>query len=553
MAYLHINPAYKNALDRMRLTTPETFLQMSGVIHCGHPDRNIASLTLDSTLPVYLKREHQVRWKDRLANFLGRFGFVSKSLREFQVLSKLQSLGFGCPEPIAAGENNKGQAFLLLREIADGKDLRTFLATISPSQKHQFAITLGKSIAHLHQAGFAHRDLYSKHILVKENGSLCFLDWQRGCYHKEVYFFSRCRDLATLDATLSHEIFTDEDRGALLQAYLANCRACSNHYSLRKFQHAISLISSRLSKRRRIQEMQHLPLKSGSQNLIWIDGEKFSVTREFAGEMRGNFTQFQNDFFIPPVDKSLEKSVIRIAGFKSACLIKRQSNCFVSYLWNLLRGKKVTSRELKQAALIFRLQRYNVLTPELLAVGQWQRSPWRMDSFLLVRNPSNAIPLKDWLREWKGIKIKRDVLAKAGKLLRTIHRSHCSLETYDWFLVVPSHNQNVTVGIQSLAGIHASKHGLRTKKLNDLRFLLAAYSFLSRSDQLRFCLSYFEKTKLDGPTKLQIRRIVRNPNLYSFPRLVLHRLQKLIPKVRRYHESDVLLVGNLQTSGGAKQ
>src|SRR5262249_11884568 len=120
MAFVAINPYYREELARHGLRTPADFLALSGVICCGHPDRHVARLSLGegpAALGLFLKKEHRVRWKDRLANAWAGFGFVSKAYREYLFLRELAGAGVRCPEPVAAGEDGRGRAFLLVREV----------------------------------------------------------------------------------------------------------------------------------------------------------------------------------------------------------------------------------------------------------------------------------------------------------------------------------------------------------------------------------------------------------------------------------------------------
>src|SRR5205807_1849887 len=83
----------------------------------GHPDRQAARLTLGAgaeAVAVYLKREHRVPWPVRLANALAGFGFVSRSLREARTLQALGREAIAAPEWLAAGEDGRGRAFLLV-------------------------------------------------------------------------------------------------------------------------------------------------------------------------------------------------------------------------------------------------------------------------------------------------------------------------------------------------------------------------------------------------------------------------------------------------------
>src|SRR5439155_3876004 len=120
MAFLQVNPRYQPFLQQQELTTPAAFLEMPSIIICGHPDRNVARVRLGTgpgAVAAFLKREHQVPWKERLRNAVAGFGFVSKSEREAAVLRSLQHSGIGCPDWIAVGEDSQGRAFLLLRAL----------------------------------------------------------------------------------------------------------------------------------------------------------------------------------------------------------------------------------------------------------------------------------------------------------------------------------------------------------------------------------------------------------------------------------------------------
>ena len=112
----------------------EDFLALPAVIVSGHPDRNVSRMVL-GTEPeeavAFLKREHCVRWRVRLASFLAGFGFVSRSLREARTLQALRREGIGCAEWLAAGEDGSGRAFLLVREVAGAVELRTYLRDAS--------------------------------------------------------------------------------------------------------------------------------------------------------------------------------------------------------------------------------------------------------------------------------------------------------------------------------------------------------------------------------------------------------------------------------------
>src|SRR5581483_1730970 len=96
MAFLEIHPHYQHFAQQQGLMAAADFLDMPSLIICGHPDRNVARVTIgagSSALPAFLKCEHRVRWKDRLINALACFGLIAKSRREAALLGSLQQAG----------------------------------------------------------------------------------------------------------------------------------------------------------------------------------------------------------------------------------------------------------------------------------------------------------------------------------------------------------------------------------------------------------------------------------------------------------------------------
>src|SRR5262249_60840594 len=74
--------------------------------------------------------------------------------------------------------------------------------------------------AQIHDAGFHHRDLYAKHILVDRSGEFCCVDWQRSPRRGHVGWRQRWRDLAALHASLAEELASPPERLACLYVYL---------------------------------------------------------------------------------------------------------------------------------------------------------------------------------------------------------------------------------------------------------------------------------------------------------------------------------------------
>src|SRR5206468_7240170 len=67
-------------------------MELPGVVVSGHVGRNVSRVVLGEET-VYIKREHRVRWRDRLRSFLDGFGPVSVSEREYRVIRRLREHG----------------------------------------------------------------------------------------------------------------------------------------------------------------------------------------------------------------------------------------------------------------------------------------------------------------------------------------------------------------------------------------------------------------------------------------------------------------------------
>lgn len=508
MTRLFINPRYRERLQRHGLHAADDFLRLSGIIICGHPDRNVSQIRLDDSdggLSLYLKKEHRVRLRDRFANLCAGFGFVSKTYKEKALKSVLLRRRIAAPEVIAAGEQG-GQAFLLARDVESGTDLRRFLGeNHNPRMRLQLARKLGADLARIHQAGLAHRDLYAKHVMVEigENG-FCFhfLDWQRARRARSVSWGQRCRDLATLQATLADELATPRERRACLVAY---CRASSADVILpQDFSYFASMVraeAEKLSRKRHIREMRQPPLPVAQQNLIWLDGEALCVTKEFRAEVQGEVPDWvprlrSKEF---AVAGAVEQTVT-LPGAGVARMISRQVRRPWRWLWSCLAGRPMSSPELDEAAAIFRLQRFGVALPRLLAVGQHRSRRWHARSFLLTEVPTGLVLLADWLRAaTTGARQRQHVMAAAADQLRRLHQAgyyfRTACDANNLFGVSTASPSSPSVCLRSVTDLCRRRRASAHRIGADLREFLKQCT-VSRTDALRFLLSYCQASRV---------------------------------------------------------
>jgi len=430
---LLVNPGYAELLRRAGLERPEDFLRLPQTIISGHPGRQVSRVTLGTgaeTCTAFLKREHRVPWKERLLNAWDGFGLTSKSVREAQTLEGLRPHFEGCPEWIAAGEVPGGQAFLLVRELPGRLELRRFLQSqcAAPAGwRRRFARKLGRVLARLHDSGFAHGDLYANHVLVcPETETIDMVDWQRAPRRGKLTLARRWRDLATLSATLPEDLATPRERLAFLSAYL-------RHAGLRSlFREALSAVRSlaaNLSRRRHVRAKQLLPLAPGQQSLVCLEAENaLCVTPAFLAVWPLSVPDFLRSS--PANEGSRSRAVALPDGGQG--LLVRARHCLPWYRRRGRARRTWTSPERLRMSTLFRLQRYGIEAPQVLAVGERPAGETHVDAFLLTRQLAATRPLSDWLRERAGQRLtlserrlRREVLRQAGGLLARLHAAGC--------------------------------------------------------------------------------------------------------------------------------
>jgi tRNA A-37 threonylcarbamoyl transferase component Bud32 len=522
MAFIEINPDYRTVLERHGLVSAAAILALPGVIVCGHPDRHVVRVQIGA-IPAILKREHRTRWKDRLHNAWAGFGLISKSYREWKTLLALEPAAVGCPERIAVGEDDEGRAFLLLRTASNAVDLRVYLHSrqaMPPRARRRFALRLGAALARMHNAGFDHPDLYSKHVLVNlADQSFCFLDWQRSRSAHPVSWQERWRDLAALDATLGDQLITVSERLACLRAYLRESRrsAAMPEAKVLRCAFEIHRREQQLLKQRRVREDRQPPLTTGAQSLVWRDGEALCVTPALEACLAGQTPDWLLLGKLPAQPAALLlRDTICLPSGQEAILVRRRATSYLRGFWNWLRRRPGRSPELRQSSLLFRLQRAGVAVPRLLAFGQRQVVPWRVESFLLTDKPAHTVSLLGWLADQSRFvasaheqALRWVVIRQAGQMLRRMHDANCYLAAGWVGTLTPATGDSLIllqftpgrqprVLLSDVERLRSQRHAGGKVVLRELAALQHDLTPLAmgRTDSLRFLLSYLGTDRL---------------------------------------------------------
>jgi hypothetical protein len=512
MALLLVNPEYQDWLLRQELAGVEDFLSLPGVVLSGHPDRHVMRVCLDDTT-CYLKREHRVRRRDRWAAAWAGFGLVSKSCREFFLLQSLYPLQVLCPEPLAAGEDGHGRAFLLVRELPGVEPLAAVLRRQrDESERRQLALELGRTLARIHELGFDHPDLYAKHVLLGPDG-FGFLDWQRSQRRLAVGWGERCRDLAALHATLPEHLARPRERLFCLLAYLRHA-SDARLPRLSRAARDVQRQAAKLLEKRRIREQRLGVNGAAEQTLVWLDGEALCVNPAFADECRGKLPRAVLLPRRPEPTPFVTRDVLALPGGRQAQRVRRSARQPLRWLWSLLSRRSLAAPELEGSVLLFRLQRHGVATPRLLAFGQRRFLPWQSESFLLIEPASGALPLAEWLRVRCDAPRQRwDVLHAAAGILRRMHEADVCLGRDPDALGEALTVTDGPAGLEVLLGDPSAVRRRRARPAAVRADLSALFRRLplSRTERLRFLLAYLElrRPREAGPRRPWIGRLLR--------------------------------------------
>jgi tRNA A-37 threonylcarbamoyl transferase component Bud32 len=185
-------------------------------------------VTLDGTRTLYIKRHNLAG-----ANALARSGLRrSRSITALRRGHALLARGIATARPAAALDCHRAGTVrdtLLATEPVEGVELGAWLRqNPAPAARRHLSWLLARMIRRLHDAGFTHRDLKARNILVAPASGpdarpvLVDLDGVRGPRH--VSARRRARDLMRLGVSLEEfGVGRRSDRLRFLKTYLGSC------------------------------------------------------------------------------------------------------------------------------------------------------------------------------------------------------------------------------------------------------------------------------------------------------------------------------------------
>lgn len=421
--FVVVHPRHCASFASQGLHRAEDFLALPGEVVSGHPDRHVMQVKLPG-VNAYLKRQHFVKFRERVRNALARFGFVSKSIREGMILRRLEELRIDGPEWLAYGESADGRAFLLVADLSPFVELRAWLADpeSTPGDRRECAANVGRHLAELHAAGIHHPETTAKHCYVHPATlAVRFLDWQNATLQAAVSPQQVTRSLASFHASLAENLAGAKERLCVLASYRAALGTVPNIA-------AIERAAMRQRRRRSIRD-QRLPRgASVRQPLVWLAGEAVCVVPEMAPLWPRPADGLP--FYDPdqPVGSVVEE-VLTLPDGRKCRLVRRRMFAPVSRLTESIRCRSWRSPELEASRVLFHLERHEVPAPQLLAFGQKLRGRTRADSFFLFEPPANGVSLDLWITSMKGPTRRARVLETTGMLIRQLHAAGCRIRS----------------------------------------------------------------------------------------------------------------------------
>jgi tRNA A-37 threonylcarbamoyl transferase component Bud32 len=182
---MHIDAPYRAMLTETGLTSVPAVLSCMGdrLVAWSRSTDTIYTALPRSKSAIYVKRFHFPRWGVRLRSALrGTLLGGIRAKNEYRVLTLMRRLGIQAVRPIAYGVRRRygfvSRSFLITEAVPESMALSTFIqryggtpgvgqsATVIKLRR-RILVQLARQIRHMHDAGFVHRDLFWRNVLIR--------------------------------------------------------------------------------------------------------------------------------------------------------------------------------------------------------------------------------------------------------------------------------------------------------------------------------------------------------------------------------------------------
>jgi hypothetical protein len=252
----------------------------------------------------------------------------------------------------------------------------------------------------------------------------------------------RWRDLATIAATLPPGFDAPGDFLPCVSAYLA-C-APNAVMTLERASDVVHREARRLRRQRHVRTKARALPVAERLSLVCLEGEALRVSPAFLYLWPDSIPPF-----VQPLPDA-KQTDFQLPNGGSGRLIRGQHH--PRWYERLLPIRQRLSPEHEQMDLLFRLQRYGLEAPRVLAAGERVLADGSFDAFLFTRINSRAHPLDEWLAQARPS--REQVLRLAGVFLAQLHQAGCCFRrALSGLAVLDDEEGSARVVLTSAAGV----------------------------------------------------------------------------------------------------
>lgn len=178
---LHLERPYRDTLRACELdTVPKILAHCTGEVAAWSRTTDTTRVPGPGGVPgFYLKRYRYPTWNKRIRGmFRGTFFHKHRGQEEYALLSSMRRLGIPAVRPVAYGARRVGHfvsaCFLITEEVPGACNLTSYAgdvlagrATVDAAMRRAMCDELAERMAAMHEAGFAHGQLFWRNVLVR--------------------------------------------------------------------------------------------------------------------------------------------------------------------------------------------------------------------------------------------------------------------------------------------------------------------------------------------------------------------------------------------------
>lgn len=365
-----INPDESNRVQKMGLISPESVEQLQSIVVSGHVRRNVSRAHVCG-YEIFIKREHEIRFSDRLKSFIERQGFSSLAAREVNILNQLKTLS---PTWLAWGERH-GRSWLVLDSIGPCESFFDFFTNDMNRTSRAYVLSqIAQGLAQIHSLGIYQSDLFAKHIFILSDRSIRFLDWQRAQIANSISYPMRKQCFQNLYQSIPKNLISIDEWNFFIKCY-------RDQLGL-KFDIELFLNELKMNSISRTQ-LRYSIIPSVDQELMRFDEESLCALPDYYSDL----LPILDDLYQPRTSPE----TLSIQGHQ----LSLESSAYpfsMSRFFNRIQRKVWRSPHLKTARLLLHLERYGCFSNKLIAYGQ-QLTRFGGRSFVLSKPLSATQPI----------------------------------------------------------------------------------------------------------------------------------------------------------------